>query len=195
DMRMDQTQDLSAEEIVNKTSPRELFVILKKGGVGRDAKNIAQAIVANRPIQTTGQLARIAENSASKKTREKAVHPATVVFQAIRMEVNEELSQIESLLEVIPRLISARGRASIITFHSLEDKLVTSRMRHWEKPDTAPPGWKGDRSRDIALGTLLTRKPIVAGEDELAANPGARSARLRVFEFNGEQESVERDVH
>ncbi len=179
DMRMDQSNPKSAAKIVNQSTEKELFIILKRGGVGNEAKKIARAIVDNRPIETPKQLAAVI-SGASKAGSTSAA--ATVPFQAIRMEVNDEIAEIESLLEIIPKIVESRGRAAIITFHSIEDKVVTSRMREWASGGTAPASWGG--SQEKVLGKLLTKKPIVPEEQEIEANPSARSARLRVFEFH-----------
>jgi len=181
DMRMDQSQARTADQVVNQTSARELYSVLKRGGVGTEAKRIADTIVRSRPVKDTAALSEIVI-SAVRERRE--IHPATVVFQAIRMEVNEELKHIAALLEAIPAVILQGGRAAIITFHSIEDRLVTKKMRLWQSGDTAPARWARAPSR--TLGKLLQRKPIVPDEAEVTANPAARSARLRVFEFSSE---------
>ncbi len=117
-----------------------------------------------------------------RNNKDKKVHPATVVFQAIRAAVNDEFREIESLLDVAPNVVVEGGRLCVISFHSLEDKLVARRMREWEAGDGSPAWWPGGR-RQVTLGHVLTRKAIVPTDAEVEANPSARSARMRVFEF------------
>lgn len=183
DMRMDESSELSAAQIVNSYDPQELFVILKEGGVGAEARAIAQAIVAARPLETTKELARVIARVPQRgRAKGKQSNPATVVFQAIRIAVNDEFAQIKALLKAIPLLITPGGRLAIISFHSLEDKAVTRVLRKWEG-EQAPALWPGARS-EKSFGTLLTKKAILPAEQECKENPSARSARLRVFEFN-----------
>lgn len=182
DMRMDKAQSVSAAEIVNEASEQELFIILKKGGVGKDARRIARAILAARPLESAARLAEVISSASSRETRAKKVHPATVPFQALRIEVNQELHEIESLLSVSPDLVVRNGRMAVISFHSIEDKLVTKTMRSWEG-ESAPANWAGPVTSKPSLGRLITRKAVVPQAEEIKRNPAARSARLRVFEF------------
>ena len=167
DMRMDQAQHLTASDIVNKYSERdlaEIFVHYGEESKGR-AKMLAREIVTHRPIITTGQLATIV---AAKSTRHSRIHPATQVFQAIRIVVNGELDEIQDTLPILPKLLNKNGRLALITFHSLEDRLVKNYFNeatsHGEESEL----------------TVLTKKPIVAGPQELVINPRARSSKLRV---------------
>jgi len=190
DMRMDERSGSSAEDLVNSFTQQELYVVLKKGGVGQEAKGVARAIVEARPISKATQLAAIVQRAIpSSRSRPQRVHPATVVFQAFRIAVNDELGEIERLMTAIPSIVCDGGRCAIITFHSLEDRIVTSTMRSW----AAGPQWSASSPIGHAVGAerrgrLITRKPICADEIEIDANPSARSAGLRVFEFAGKQD-------
>ena len=183
DMRMDEEQTGSAYQVVNEYSESELHRALKRGGVGAEAKSVVRAILDHRPIQTTAALAALIRGVYARRPFDKKIDPATVVFQAIRIEVNNEFGQIEELLAFAPTHVKSGGRLAVITFHSLEDKLVTRTMRDWEARGSEPLHWPG-RKDEKRLGRVLTRKPTLAGDEEIAANPSARSARLRVFEFD-----------
>ena len=166
DMRMDQRQKLTASDVVNRYSERELADIFTTYGeepLGR-SKMLAREIVHNRPINSTKQLADIIK----AKSRYTKNHPATQIFQAIRIEVNGELEQIRNTLPLLPKLLNKNGRLGIITFHSLEDRLVKDYFK-----EAASHGEESEL-------TIITKKPIVAGEQELVINPRARSAKLRV---------------
>jgi len=185
DMRMNEADTLTAHDLVNTSTEQELFVLLRKGGVGNEARAVARAIVRERPIETTRALAAIVVRvvpSSRGRSGEKKSHPATVVFQALRIAVNDEFGEIERLLAAVPALVKPGARTAIITFHSLEDKLVTETMRRWEGGGEYSAQWPG-AYRPEPLGRLVTRKPVVAGGDEVARNPSSRSARLRVFRF------------
>ena len=169
DMRMDRTQELSAETVINHFPEKKLVEIFQEYGeesIGL-AKKHAREIVMSRPFSSTKELAdRIAGNGWHKK------HPATQVFQAVRIFVNDELSIIEKTLPLLPKLLKPNGRVAIITFHSLEDRLVKQYFK-----------------QESALGyesklTILTKNPVIAGESELVINPRARSAKLRVAKRN-----------
>lgn len=165
DMRMDQEQDLTAERIVNKWSERDLVEILEKYGEEKPgfAKLIARAIIHGRPWSNTKELG----DALAKYGRGGKVHPATRTFQAIRIAVNDELGQIERTLELLPKVLKPGGRVVIVTFHSLEDRLVKDWMRE-------ASGY-GEESEI----RILTKKPITAEMQELFINPRARSAKLR----------------
>lgn len=180
DMRMDDSQPISADEIVNGFSERELTIIFKRGGVGSDAGRIARMIVRRRPFHATKDLAEAIEKLLGT-SKAKKVHPATVVFQAIRMEVNQELQELEALLNYAPKHVKEGGKLAVISFHSLEDKVVASTMRAWQSSDfsASQPGSRAKRP----LGRLITRKALVPSADEIKQNPRARSARMRVFKF------------
>lgn len=181
DMRMNEQQGVTAAELVNTLGEQELFVMLREGGVGPEAREVARAIVRARPISSGAALAD-AVRSASRKKR--SIDPATVVFQALRMRVNNELGEIGELMGVVPGLAHRGTRLAVITFHSLEDKAVVGVMRGWQAGDDAPAWYPGARER-VRIGRVVHRKPVLPSEDEISANPSARSARLRVFEFEG----------
>jgi 16S rRNA (cytosine1402-N4)-methyltransferase len=166
DMRMDETQALDAWEIVNKWNERQLAEIFAEFGEetpGR-AKKFAREIVHNRPVNTTTELA----NLIKSKSGYSRVHPATRIFQAIRIVVNDELGEISRTLPLLPKLLNPNGRVALISFHSLEDRLVKDYFR-----ETSQQGIEAELE-------ILTKKPIVAGQQELVINPRARSAKLRV---------------
>jgi 16S rRNA (cytosine1402-N4)-methyltransferase len=167
DMRMDIRQELSAQQIVNDSSEDELAQILKKYGEEPKARLIARAIIENRPIENTTQLAAIIENAAGWRARHAKTHPATRSFQAIRIAVNDELNQLQKALPLILKLLAPGGRLAIISFHSLEDRAVKQFLAEHS----------GNRY-DAEL-RLLTKKPIVASHSEIVSNPRARSAKLR----------------
>lgn len=182
DMRMDETQEFSAYHLVNEISERELYVTLRQGGVGPEAKQIAHAITRARPIERTTDLAQIIAEVLKGRHREKSVHPATVTFQALRMKVNDERGQIDSLLAAAPKLVSAGGRFAVITFHSIEDKVITQQMRAWQQGQAFSSLMPGG-PRPTKLGRMVEKKAVLPDASELERNPSARSARLRVFEF------------
>ncbi len=166
DMRMDQTQSLTASDIVNKYSERDLAEIFVRYGEepkGR-AQMLAREIVTHRPVGTTKELADIIVSRSGYSH----VHPATRVFQAIRIVVNRELEEIENTLPLLPKLLNKNGRLALITFHSLEDRLVKEYFKE-----------ASSHGEESELG-IVTKKPIVAGTDELVINPRARSSKLRV---------------
>lgn len=189
DMRMGVGADQTAEELLNSVGEQDLFVLLKQGGVGSEARAIAKGIVRNRPLSSARQLAEIVVQSAPPSRRSdgerKSVHPATVILQAIRIAVNQEFREIEQLLATVPALARPGGRVAVISFHSLEEKLVAHQMRRWEQGGefsaADPSSWK---NRAGSKGTMITKKAILPSEGEVAQNPSARSARLRVFEFS-----------
>lgn len=184
DMRMDESSERTASELVNSASFGELEKVLKIGGVGREARNIVRGVINSRPILNAKQLADVVKQSTpAAKLFNSKTHPATVVFQAIRIWVNREFDEIESLLNFAPKLINKGGRLVIISFHSLEDKLVARRMRKWQSRDVPPPSLPGSHKVEESLGKLLSSKAIVPKDDEVKRNPASRSARMRVFEF------------
>ncbi|MCO6430906.1 MAG: 16S rRNA (cytosine(1402)-N(4))-methyltransferase RsmH [Deltaproteobacteria bacterium] len=182
DMRMDESQEMSASHVVNKTTQRELVTVLRKGGVGKEAVPIAAAIIKARPIKSTDKLSETVSHALKGRYREKKGNPATVVFQAIRIAVNREFEELEALLDTVPKLIKPKGRLAVISFHSLEDKVVAHKMRQWQSQGRYPALWRGPR-KEKPLGKMITKKAVVPQADELRENPAARSARLRVFEF------------
>ena len=185
DMRMDQSQTLTARTIDNEYSEMELYRIIRDYGEDKFAKNIAKHIVANRqrrPVETTGELSEIIRGAIPAKMREKGGHPAKRTFQAIRIACNRELEVLENSLDELIGLLNPRGRLCIITFHSLEDRIVKAAFRRNENPCTCPPEFPvcvcGKKSR----GTVITRKPVVPSQEEQEANPRSKSAKLRIFE-------------
>lgn len=183
DMRMDFTQDLTAAKLVNETEERALAELLWRLGEEPASRRIAKMICeerARRRIETTGQLAEIV--SQAKGGRRGRIHPATKTFQALRMAVNSELESLEKGLEAALTLVAPGGRVAVISFHSLEDRVVKHGFaRHvgkWESLAAGGRRWVGDRP----VARWITRKPVMASEKELAENPRARSAKLRVVE-------------
>ncbi len=184
DMRMDNRQELTAEDVVNDYSEMELFRIIKNYGEDKFAKNIAKHIVAARQkerIRTAGQLNEIIRAAIPAKFRQNG-HPAKKTFQAIRIEVNRELEVLEkSIDEMIDRL-SDKGRLCIITFHSLEDRIVKNKFRDNVNTCTCPPDFPVCVCNNKPKGIVVTRKPIVPGDEEIAENKRSKSSKLRVFE-------------
>ncbi len=184
DMRMDQRQELTAGEIVNNYSESELYRIIRDYGEDRFAKNIAKHIVrtrALRPIRTTFELNEIIRAAVPAKMRRDG-HPSRQTFQALRIECNGELEALESSLEDFIDILKPGGRLCIITFHSLEDRIVKNIFRKNESPCTCPPEFPVCVCGKVSKGTAVTRKPIVPTEKELEENSRSRSAKLRVFE-------------
>ena len=185
DMRMDDRQKLTARDIVNEYSEMELFRIIRDYGEDRFAKNIAKHIVQARQkkeIETTGELTEIIRASIPAKVRATGGHPAKRTFQAIRIELNRELDVLEDSIDTMIERLAPGGRLSIITFHSLEDRIVKNRFRTNENPCICPPDFPvcvcGRKSR----GRVITRKPILPTDQEMEENPRSKSAKLRVFE-------------
>ncbi|MRI58508.1 MAG: 16S rRNA (cytosine(1402)-N(4))-methyltransferase [Epsilonproteobacteria bacterium] len=181
DMRMDQDGELSAFDVVNHYDEERLAQILYDYGEIPQAKRLARAIVERRPIHTPKELKQIIESILPKKRR---ISPATTAFQAIRIEVNKELEELEGLLEALERARPKGAKVGIITFHSLEDRIVKNRFKKWAKECVCPPhAMRCECGADHALGRILTKKPIVATDEEIKINPRSRSAKLRAFEF------------
>ena len=184
DMRMDNRQELTAEDVVNDYSEMELFRIIKNYGEDKFAKNIAKHIVAARQkerIRTAGQLNEIIRVAIPAKFRQNG-HTEKKTFQAIRIEVNRELEVLEkSIDEMIDRL-SDKGRLCIITFHSLEDRIVKNKFRDNVNTCTCPPDFPVCVCNNKPKGIVVTRKPIVPGDEEIAENKRSKSSKLRVFE-------------
>lgn len=185
DMRMDQRQDLTAADIVNDYSETDLFHVIRNYGEDPFAKNIAKHIVRARvekPVETTGQLADIIKAAIPAKVRKGGGHPAKRTFQALRIEVNQELEVLKSNLEDMVDLLNDGGRICVITFHSLEDRIVKKTFRACENPCICPPEFPVCTCGKVSKGRVLTRKPILPDPNELEENSRARSAKLRVFE-------------
>jgi len=181
DMRYDPASGLTAADILNGWPEAELADLIYEYGEDRHSRRIARAIVAARPLETTRQLADVIAAAVPGAGRER-IHPATRTFQALRIAVNEELAHLEAVLPQALDLLRPGGRLAVISFHSLEDRLVKNFLRDAARdwlPDPADP--RGGRPVEPAL-RLVTKKPITAADEEIAANPRARSAKLRVAE-------------
>jgi 16S rRNA (cytosine1402-N4)-methyltransferase len=182
DMRMDSAQELTAAEVVNAYSEDDLAAIIAANGEERFARRIARAIVAARPLSTTGELVEAVRAGIPAPARRRGRHPARRTFQAIRMEVNRELPNLATGLDESVHLLTPGGRILVVAYHSLEDRLVKRRFRAWAgREDTEPPGMPVSRPRH-ALVRILTRRPRRPAADEVAANPRSASARLRAAE-------------
>ena len=185
DMRMDQRQEMTAKDLVNTYSEMELFRIIRDYGEDRFAKNIAKHIVAARkekPIETTFELNEIIKASIPAKVRATGGHPSKRTYQAIRIELNRELDVLENSIDMMIDRLNPQGRLCIITFHSLEDRIVKARFRNNENPCTCPPDFPVCVCGKKSKGKVITRKPIVPGDEELNENQRSKSSKLRVFE-------------
>jgi 16S rRNA (cytosine1402-N4)-methyltransferase len=185
DMRMDQRQSLTAADIVNKYGEMEIFRIIRDFGEDRFAKNIAKHIVAARKekeIRTTGELIEIIRASIPMKIQVTGGHPAKRTFQAIRIELNKELEVLQNTLDEMVELLNPDGRVCIITFHSLEDRIVKTIFRKNENPCTCPSDFPICVCGNVSKGKVITRKPILPTEAELEVNSRSKSAKLRIFE-------------
>lgn len=185
DMRMDTRQSLSARTIVNEYSEMELFRIIKDYGEEQFAKNIAKHIVRARQdksLETTGELNEIIKAAIPARMRATGGHPSKRTFQAIRIECNRELEVLKNSLDEFIDLLNPGGRLCIITFHSLEDRIVKSAFRKNENPCTCPPDFPVCVCGKTSKGKVITRKPILPSEEEMEHNPRSKSAKLRVFE-------------
>ena len=185
DMRMDQRQSRTAADIVNGYDEKELYRIIRDYGEDKFAKNIAKHIVAARakaPIQTTGELTEIIRGAIPMKIQATGGHPAKRTFQAIRIELNRELDVLRDSLDGMIDLLDDGGRICIITFHSLEDRIVKTIFRKNENPCTCPPDFPVCVCGKKSKGKVITRKPILPGKEEMEENPRSKSAKLRIFE-------------
>lgn len=188
DMRMDQRNTQTAKDIVNGYSEMELYRIIRDYGEDRFAKNIAKHIVKARQekeIETAGELTEIIKASIPAKVRATGGHPSKRTFQAIRIELNRELQVLEQSIDTMIDLLNPGGRLSIITFHSLEDRIVKNKFRENENPCICPPEFPVCMCGRKSKGRVVTRKPVLPSEEELAANKRSKSAKLRVFEKAG----------
>jgi len=175
----------TAADIVNGYSEMELFHIIRDYGEDNFAKNIAKHIVkarAEKPVETTGELSEIIKAAIPAKVRATGGHPAKRTFQAIRIELNHELDVLENSIDTMIRLLNPEGRLSIITFHSLEDRIVKTRFRTNENPCICPPDFPVCVCGRKSMGKVITRKPILPSKEELEENSRSKSAKLRVFE-------------
>lgn len=185
DMRMDTRQVLTAKDIVNGYSEEDLFRVIRDYGEDKFAKNIARHIVEARgkgPIQTTGELTEIIRKSIPMKFQKTSGHPAKRTFQAIRIECNKELEVLENSLDDMIDILSPGGRLCVITFHSLEDRIVKGSFRKNENPCTCPNSFPVCVCGKVSKGRVVTKKPILPGREEMDANSRAKSAKLRIFE-------------
>ena len=184
DMRMDDRQTLSAMEIVNEYPEMELFRIIRDYGEDQFAKNIAKHIVkarAEAPIETTGQLNEVIKAAIPAKMRQNG-HPSKKTFQAIRIECNHELDVLKESLDGFIDMLNPGGRLCIITFHSLEDRIVKSAFKKAENPCICPPGFPVCTCGQVSKGRVISKKPILPSDKELEENSRSKSAKLRVFE-------------
>lgn len=185
DMRMDQSRDFIAKDLVNSYPEEKLYEIIKHYGEERYAKSIARNICRKRQekeIETTGELVDIIKSSMPAKAKNGKGHPAKRTFQAIRIELNHELDVLQDALEDMVDLLNPGGRLCIITFHSLEDRIVKNFFRKMENPCTCPPDFPVCVCGKKPKGKVITRKPILPGEEELEINSRSKSAKLRIFE-------------
>ncbi len=185
DMRMDRSGGRTAADVVNTYDEERLFHVIKEYGEERFAGRIARSICRkreNKPIETTGELAEIIKDSIPAKARMSGGHPAKRTFQAIRIEVNAELEVLENSIDSMIDILADRGRLCIITFHSLEDRIVKNAFRRNENPCTCPPDFPICVCGKKSKGAVITRKPIIPTEEEIRMNLRSHSAKLRVFE-------------
>lgn len=185
DMRMDDRQSKTAKDIVNEYSEMELFRIIRDYGEDKFAKNIAKHIVnarKNGPIETTGQLNEIIRGAIPMKVQATGGHPSKRTYQAIRIELNHELDVLRDTLDEMIDLLNENGRLCIITFHSLEDRIVKTNFKKNESPCTCPSNFPVCVCNNVSKGHVITRKPILPSEEELEVNSRSKSAKLRVFE-------------
>lgn len=185
DMRMDQRQAVTARDIVNEYSEFDLYRIIRDYGEDKFAKNIAKHIVMARekkPVETTGELTEIIKAAIPMKVRATGGHPAKKTFQAIRIELNRELEVLEDTVDTMIDCLNGQGRLCIITFHSLEDRIVKVKFNNNEHPCTCPPDFPVCVCGKESKGKHISRKPILPSEKEMEENSRSKSAKLRVFE-------------
>ena len=185
DMRMDTRQKMTARDIVNDYSEMDLYRVIRDYGEDKFAKNIARHIVrerAKRPIETTGELTEVIRHAIPMKFQKKTGHPAKRTFQAIRIELNRELDVLRDSLDDMIDMLNPGGRLCIITFHSLEDRIVKSAFKKNENPCTCPSDFPVCVCGKVSKGRVITRKPILPSEEEMEVNSRSKSAKLRIFE-------------
>ena len=190
DMRMDQRQSRTAADIINGYEEKELYRIIRDYGEDKFAKNIAKHIVAARqqkPVETTGELTEIIRRAIPMKIQAAGGHPAKRTFQAVRIELNRELDVLRESLDGMIDMLGDGGRICVITFHSLEDRIVKTIFRKNENPCTCPPDFPVCVCGKKSKGRVITRKPILPGKEELSENSRSKSAKLRIFERRIEQ--------
>ena len=181
---MDKSLEITAQDIVNDYSEQELYRVIKNYGEDIFAKNIAKHIVIARKekrIETGFELVEIIKRAIPKKFQITSGHPAKRTFQAIRIELNKELEVLENSLETMINLLKPNGRLLVISFHSLEDRIVKNIFKRCENPCTCPKNFPVCVCGNKSKGKVLMRKPILPSEEELEANPRAKSAKLRIF--------------
>lgn len=185
DMRMDQRKPMTAADIVNAYSEEKLYRVIRDYGEDKFAKNIARHIVRKRqekPIETTGELVEAIKAAIPARVRATGGHPAKQTFQAIRIELNGELEVLESSIDRMIERLNPKGRLAVITFHSLEDRIVKHKFRENEQPCICPPDFPVCVCGRVSKGRVITRKPIIPTEEEEKENNRAKSSKLRVFE-------------
>jgi len=185
DMRMDPESELSAYEVINEYPMEKLEYLFREYGEIRQSRRLAEAIVkrrASEPIRSARELSALALTHLPRGGK---IHPATLMFQAVRIEVNDELGEIERLLDALEEIPPSGATVALITFHSLEDRLVKNRFRRWSRECICPPeAIRCSCGGGHSLGRLLTRKPLTASAEELRENSRSRSAKLRAFRFH-----------
>ena len=181
DMRMDQRQEITAKDIVNEYSEFDLYRIIRDYGEDRFAKNIVAAR-QEKPIETTFELNDIIKAAIPMKVRATGGHPSKRTYQAIRIELNKELEVLENSIDMMIDRLKPEGRLCIITFHSLEDRIVKTRFRNNENPCTCPPSFPACVCGKVPKGRVITRKPVVPTDEEINENSRSKSSKLRVFE-------------
>ncbi|MEA2073156.1 MAG: 16S rRNA (cytosine(1402)-N(4))-methyltransferase RsmH [Campylobacterota bacterium] len=182
DMRMDKDAPLSAEVVVNEYSSSELESIILEYGELRNYKKLASQIVKNRPFSSAKELSDTLKNDLP---RGKNIHPATLLMQAIRIEVNDELGELKSLLSSLSNAGLSEARVAIISFHSLEDRIVKQEFIKWSKSCICPQeAFRCECGNNHSLGKIVTRKPLMAKDDELKENVRSRSAKMRIFQMD-----------
>lgn len=187
DMRMDQRNTETAADIVNNYSEFDLYRIIRDYGEDKFAKNIAKHIVRAREeklFETTGELIEVIKAAIPMKVRATGGHPAKKTFQAIRIELNKELEVLKNSIDTMIGFLNPGGRLSIITFHSLEDRIVKIRFRENENPCICPPDFPVCMCGRVSRGKVITRKPIIPSDEEIEENKRSKSSKLRVFERN-----------
>lgn len=185
DMRMDRRQEMTARDIVNDYSEMDLYRVIRDFGEDKFARNIAKHIVrerGRRPVETTGELTEIIRGAIPMKYQKKGGHPAKRTFQAIRIELNRELEVLSKSLDDMIEILNPGGRLCIITFHSLEDRIVKRAFKKNENPCTCPKDFPVCVCGKIPKGRVVTKKPVLPGEAEISENSRAQSAKLRIFE-------------
>ena len=182
DMRFNPEQGLTASDIVNRFSEQELAKLIERYGEERHSRRIARSIIQNRPIATTAELAQSVQQALAGSTRRRRIHPATRTFMALRIAVNNELQNLELALKQTPNLLRPGGRLSVISYHSLEDRIVKQFMRHAATSCLCPPGTVICSCGHVPTLKLISRKVIKPTSLETESNPRSRSARLRIAE-------------